>query len=313
MSQNTFRELALKQAPLQAKEIDALTEDAPIFEMMPMMPASNGIQNVYEVLKDIEGAQVVNLDDELPLIDANGDLAYEDLAVLGGIIQVGEDKAKLLGGAPAYFTKKIIPVLRETAANVEKSFIYNNVLPYAKANGREILLDGDTADKQTSIFCIKWVEGETTGLYDATGFGNGKVFDFLPMNGGTVHTITQDGKQIPGYALRIKNYIGFQLANERNVSSIRNVDLKVDTGEESGFNALPTESQMDELILNARAMPNNSFLYMHPKTASALNVYKGGALDMTPSDQDFNRTFANWNGIRIITSYNFSLTEAIQS
>ena len=67
-------------------------------------------------------------------------------------------------------------ILRETGADTEKSLIYNTIRPYAKANGREQKAGGSTASSQYSMVCVKWVEGETIGLYDADGFGDGKVF-----------------------------------------------------------------------------------------------------------------------------------------
>ena len=315
-TKNYFKDMAIAQAPKQGKIVDAITEEAPLLEMLPMQAASNGIQNVYENLKEIDGAQVVDLDSELPIINAEGDLVYEDLAALGGIIQVGEDKAKKMGGAASYFAKKMPAIFRETSANTEKSIIYNNFLPFAKANSRQELAGGTDADVQTSMFCVNWVPEEITGLFDPTGFGNGKLFDILALNGGNAHLITStdtegNDSQITGYATRIKTYIGIQLANPRYVASIRNIDLASDPASDTGFEALPTESQIDNMIENARATSANGFIYMHPRTLSALNVYKGGALQMTPSDQDFNRTISNWNGIRIITSRNFSLTEAI--
>jgi hypothetical protein len=311
---DTFREIALKAAPKQAKEIDAVSEEAPIFAMMPMAPASNGIQHVYETLNDVDGAKIVDLDAVLPEMNTTTELISEDLSVLGGIIKVGEDKALKMGGAAAYIAKKLPSILRSTAQNIEISFIYNTALPYAKANSREILAGGSTADKEFSILCVRWIPEETTGLFDQAGFGSGKVFDVQFLNGGSLANISNgSGGEIPGYEARIKNYLGFQLANPRNVSSIRNIDLVADAGTDTGFKNLPTESQIDDMLLNARANPANTFMYMHPKVANALNVYKGGALEMSPTDQDFNRTFFNWNGIRIITSYNFSETEAVVS
>ena len=313
---NFFRELAIQQAPTQQVLVDALTEESPIFANMPMQEASNGIQNVYEELKDVEGAQVVDLDSELPLVDANGELKYKDLAVLGGLMNVGEDKAKKMGGPAAYFNRKLPPVLRVTGANVEKSFIYNTVLPYARTNSREQLAGGSDENSNFSMFAIKWVSGETTGLYDPTGFGNGKVFDMTSLYGGQLCQIDDgSGNTIPGYSMRIKNYIGFQLANPRYVASIRNINPAIDTDPTSltGRVAIPTEAEIDDMLEQCRANPANTIMYMHPKVLNALKVYKGGALEMSPTDMDFNRAIDNWNGIPIVTSYNFIENEAVVS
>ena len=312
---NFFRDVGIRMANKQSHEIDALTEESPMLAMMPMQEASHGIRNVYEELKEVDGAQLVNLDDELPNIGSEGTLGYQDLSVLGGIIRVGEDKAKKFGGAANYFAKKMPSILRQTGSDTEKSLIYNTIRPYAKANGREQDAGGTTADSQYSIVCVKWVEGETIGLYDADGFGNGKVFDMLPLNGGNAYEFTDtDGKTKVGYAERIKAYFSLQLANPRNVSSIVNVELTADDTTDTGFKALPTEAQVDKLIRDARGNSANTFIYMHPNVKDALGVYKGSRLQMVPTDNEYNDVITTWNGIRIIDSYNFDEgTEAVVS
>ena len=310
---NFFRDVGIKLAKKQAHEIDAVTEEAPILAMLPMMAASHGLRNVYEELKEIDGAQLVALDDELPTIGSEGTLGYQDLGVLGGIIYVGEDKAKKMGGAAAYFAKKMPSILRKTGADTEKSLIYNTFRPYAKANGRQQSAGGVTVGGQASIVAVKYVEGESIGLYDDEGFGSGKVFDMLPLHGGNAFLLTDDdGKKKVAYAERIKAYFAVQLSNPRNVSSIVNIDLALDEGEASGFKALPTEAQMNKLVRDCRGNPANTFIYMHQATLDALGVYKSGALQMTTVDGDYDTRIYSWNGIRIIPSYNFDeSTEAV--
>jgi len=134
---NFFRDVGIAMAKKQSVLIDAVTEEAPILAMLPMEEASHGLRNVYESLVDIDGAQLLNLDDELPSLNVDTTLTSQDLSVLGGIIRVGEDKAKRFGSAAGYFARKMPSILRETGANTEQSFIYNNLRPYAKANSRE--------------------------------------------------------------------------------------------------------------------------------------------------------------------------------
>lgn len=307
---NHFREVAIKLAKKQSVMIDYVTEEAPIFAMMPMQAASNGLQNVYDELKDIEGAQFVALDSELPSVGMDSELKYVDLSVLGGIQEVGEDKALNLGGPAAYFASKMPAILRETGSNTETSILYNNIRAYAKANGRLQDAGGTNSGAMFSMLCVKWVPGETTGLYDATGLGNGKVFDIKPINGANLYL--DDDKRLV-FGQRMKTYIGVQLANPRNVSGIANIDLVVDAGEDTGYVALPTEAQIDQMILDARGNPGNTLIYMHPKLKNALNVYKGAALQTSVYDKNYDRTFDQWNGINIITSYNFLETEATEA
>jgi hypothetical protein len=309
---NTFRELAIATATKQSVEVDALTEEAPIFSMIPMEAASDGIQNKYEELQEVDGAQVIDLDDAIPAVDANGEIKTEDLNQLAGIQEVGEDKLNVIGWTPGqYFDKKLPSILRVTGSNLEQSILYNNIRAYAKTNSKLQDAGGTNSGAMYSMLCVKWVAGETTGLFNPSGWGNGKMFNFQQLNGGSLHRLS-DGQTI-GYAQRMKMHIGIQLANPRYVSGIANVDLVSSTSTESGRVALPTEEQIDDMILDARGNPGNTFIYMHPKLLNALNVYKGSALRTDVMVNDFNRTFSLWNGIPIITSYNFLETEATET
>lgn len=306
MIKNFFRDVGIEKAKKQTVMIDAVTEEAPILATLPMEEASHGLRNVYESLKDVDGAQLINLDDELPSINAEGTLEFQDLSVLGGIIRVGEDKARKFGSAQSYFAKKMPVILRETGANTEQSFIYNNFRPFAKTNSKEQKAGGTTADSQYSIICVKWTPGEVTGLYDPEGFGNGKVFDITPVNGGNIYEYTDtDTKTKLVFGQRIKTYIALQLANSRYVSSIVNVELTADAATDTGYKALPTEAMMRKMLRDARATSANSFIYCHPAVKDALGAYKGTALEMVPLDRDRNTMVEAWDGIPIISSYNF--------
>ena len=303
---NFFRDVAIQHAKKQTVMIDAVTEEAPILAMLPMQEASHGLRNVYEELKEIEGAQLVNLDDELPSMNAEGTLKYQDLSVLGGKIRIGEDKARKMGGAKKYFADKLPVILRVTGANTEKSIIYNNFRTYAKANSREQDAGGTTALTQYSMVCVKYVPGETTGLFDSQGFGNGKVFDMLPLNGGNLFEWTDpvSSKVFDVYAMRIKAYFAVQLANPRNVSSIVNIELTQTTP--GTYDALPTKLMMNKMIRQARGNPANTFIYTHPAVIDALGeVYKSSIVRVTNSDGEVNNIIDMWNKIRMIGSYNF--------
>jgi hypothetical protein len=311
-TKNVFRDLAISTATKQSGMVDAVTEEAPIFAMLPMQAASNGIQNKYEELKEVEGAQVVDLDSAIPAVDANGEIKTTDLNQIAGKMEVGEDKLNVLGTTiGAYFDSKLPSILRVTGANLEQSILYNNIRPYAKANGKLQNAGGTNSGAMYSMLCVKWVPGETTGLYNPQGWGNGKIFDFAQINGGSLYPLMTD-QTILGYGQRMKLHIGVQLANPRYVSGIANIDLAASGSTDTGYVALPTESQIDDMLLEARSNPANTFIYMHPKVKNALNVYKGAALQTNVFDTDYNRTFDLWNGHRIITSYNFLTTEATE-
>jgi hypothetical protein len=301
-----MRDVAIDRATKQTKLVDNLTEEAPLLQMMPVEAATHGWSNVYEKLVNITPASLVDLDDELPEMDATTKLVQEDLSVLGGTMYVGTDKAKKFGGPAPYFNKKLPAILRETGSQTENSLIYNNFEPFAINNGKVIDVEG-SSNTNYSILCVKWVPGEITGLFDEEGFGSGqgKMLQSVPLWGGKVGKkrftfADSTEKEISVYGSDWKTYFGLQLANDRYVSTMVNIDI------DSATEKFPTEKQMNQLINEARGNNGGStFLYMHPNILTELFRYKSAHLEVQVQTENMDFRFTSWNGVPIITSYNF--------
>ena len=159
-------------------------------------------------------------------------------------------------------------------------------------DNENIIDAGGASGKLYSIICVRFIPGEVTGLYSPQGFKNGAMLDIKPINNGSLYH-DKDGVLV--YGVRFKGYFGVQLANPKAVSAIVNV----------GSSNIPTADQLDDLLINARAKEGTTFMFMHPKTLSLLNKYKGELLRTANDDNGVNRSFDSWNKIKIITSYNF--------
>lgn len=319
MYKDSFREIALAQAPTQEKEIDALLEEAPFLAIIPYIPASNGLQHVWEELEYVEGAQVIDFDGEYPKVDATGSLDFTDLVKLGGIMTVGVDKAKKMGGHVAYFSKKSQPVIKKSGAEKETSLIYNTLIPYAKANGNEQSALG-SANKNSSMVCVKLSAQEMCGLYDPTGFGDGKVFEIKLLNGGNEHlidvtTVDENGdtvtKQTDGFAATLKSYTGFLAANKRNVATIRNIDVE-EGPTETGYVNLPSKPQMNKMVRTVRANGANTVIVTTPSVIDALSdAYASSITRMVMGEGDYRVELMAWRGIPFLATYNMKdATEA---
>ncbi len=304
---NTFREVTINMSTKQPQMVDSILDEAPILEMIPLEPASHGLWNVAEELESVTGAGLADFDGALPEVTASSKLLQVDLTILGGKSFVGEDTARKCGGPGAYFKKNEAHIMRKTGQDAEKSILYNNIRKYAIDNdstlsGEHAFDAGGTGSTNYSILAVKWVPGQTTGLYDPAGFGRGALMDTKPLNGGNLYekSLTRNGvsELVSGYGIQYKSYIGIQLVNPRYVSTIVNIDLANDK--------LPTEEQLDSLLTSVRAQEGGStWLYMHPKVYTALFKYKADSLELMVGDDNINRTFKAWNGIPIQASYNF--------
>ncbi len=296
---NTFREVAIANAAKQAIIIDNVTEDAPCLRSLPMQAATHGLWNVYEEVISATGPNLVDLDSALGAIDASSELKQVNLSAIAGLIEVGEDKARQFGGAERYVETKMPAVLRKAGADVENSMFYNNFRAYAAAHGK--LVDaGGTGSANYSMLCIKFADGENTGLYSPNGLGRGIAFDLQWLGGGTLY---KNSSGIAVYGMRIKSYFGIQLANPKTIAGIVNIDLTEDLSTTTGHKALPSMKQMNDMIANARGTGQNTVIWCHPKVITALGIYK--PLIMNVQDTNLKMVVAMWNDVPIIGSYNW--------
>ena len=297
----SWREIAIEKATKQPEMVEYLLNTNPLLANMPMEPTSNGTNHVYEELLSVTEAQVVDLDEALPTVDIDTKLEQVNISAIGGQIIVGEDKAKAFGGPGFYFEKKIPKILEKTGNSLEKSTIYNNLRAGAiSAYSNGSLTDntdhaidaGGIGATVNSIIAVKWDAGNTCGLYNPEGFGNGMLFDIKAISGGELYSHT-DSRLV--YGARLKSHFGVLTANPRDLATIVNINAS----------NIPTEDEMDTMLEAIRANSANTIIYMHPGTLRLLRAYKDSALRMNVDDKNFDRQIDRWNGIPIVSSYNF--------
>ena len=296
MSMPVFRDVAIANAKKQAELVDALTEDAPIIANLPMQASSHPFTNVYERVITMDGAEVVKVDDALPSLTTDTELKQTDLSVIGGIIEVGEDKAAAMGGRDAYFAKQTPMHMRYAGQNMENSVIYDLVRKAIIDNSKSTNIGG-SSNTNYSVLCVKWTSGENIGLYSESQFGRGAVFDIQALNNGGVYK-DSSGRLV--YGIRLKNYFGVQLANTKNYAGLVNIDI------DSATKKVPNAAQVERMIADAHGSEMNTVLYMHPNVfAYVFSDFKATNTQYTANEQNIRQTYRMFAGIPVITSYNF--------
>ena len=286
---HTLKEIAVSLANKQPHYVDCLTEEAPILDTMRFEASTHGLWNAYEEVSKINGAGFVDINQPLPEMEVDSDLKKVDLSIIGGEVFLPEDKASVIG-ISEYFAKKMPVLLKHAGQTAEKKIIYDNFLPYAIANGKVASAGG--ASSCYSMVAVRFVEGEVTGLYSKQNIDNFGLLNTTKINGGALY---KNSNGVLGYGVRLKGYIGVQLANPNAVSAIVNVNAS----------NVPTADQIDNMLIDAKATPASTFIFCHPKVLSLLNKYKGNVLQISGDEWNLNRGFMAWNGIRFVTSYNF--------
>ncbi|SBW12688.1 conserved hypothetical protein [uncultured Alphaproteobacteria bacterium] len=312
MALDTLRTVALDKSKKQPKQIDHLTEEAPILDLTPFVSATHDLWHVAEQLVSADAMSFVSFDQPLPSLSSDTALIKFDLAKMGGMIEVAEDKARQYGGHTKYFADKLAPVLKMTGMNTERVIVYNNLRQYALdqflagKTTKTVYSAGGSANANYSIVAVRFEEGVCSGLYNPKGFGNGVLFDTEPLNGGSLYKINAQGQT--GYGVRLKTDLGFMLTGVRNVGAIVNID--------PANNKLPTAMQMDDLLADIRATDSGrTMLFMHTRLKGAMcRTFKDDRVQMRPADKAIDRMIESWGGVPIVTSYNmYDGTEANQA
>lgn len=289
----TLKEIAIGLAEKQDHMVDTLLEETPVARELRFEPASHGLWNAYEEVTKIDTVDDVDIDAPLPELVMDSELKKVDLQIIGGKITAGEDKLQVIG-KEEYFAKRLPRHIKAAGVTMERKIIYDNIRQFALDKGKAIDAGGSD-NKGYSIIAFREIEGENIGLYSPKGFGSGtgKLLDVKAINGGNLY---ENSKGVLVYGMRLKGYIGYQLANANGVAALVNIDPE----------HIPTAEQLDELILSARANMGRGFLAMHPRVLAMLNKYKADQLQYNVRDDEVNRTFTKWNGVKILTSYNFN-------
>lgn len=291
----TLKELATVHSSKQPQQVDSLTEEAPVLGVIPFEEASHGLWNMYEDVTDVEGAGWVEMNAPLPGVDVTSDLKKVDLSILGGEIECPEDTARMFGNKESYFARKLPKIIRKSGMAAEKRIIYDNFLRWA-ADNKRMVSAGASSDDCYSMLAVRFVSGETTGLYSSESFKQGTLLDVQPINGGQLYK-APSGKHegVLCYGCRLKAYFGLQIANAHSVAALVNINKS---------NA-PTGMMIDDLLADVRATSGTTYLFMHGKAQTLLNEHKGKSLQVLPGGRDLDRQITHWNGVEIVTSYNF--------
>ena len=302
----TLKELSIKYATKQPHQINHLLEETPILNIVPFEESSHSMWNAYDEVTNIDGAGFVDLDAPLPSVGVDTELKKVDLSIMGGKMTVGEDKARLMGGKAAYFANKMPAVLRQTGMNTEKAILYDNIRQYTidkHTSSNPRMIDAGGSGTGYTLMAVRFVGGETTGLYSPQSFSDGTMLKAKPINGGNLYNIAESGQpEKLGYGVRLKNYFGFMIANMETVACIMNITIPIGT---STGRKIPTAMMVDDLLDLVR-VNSNTFLCCHPRVLTALREIKGSLLQMIPENKNIDRSISHWESTPILTSYNFN-------
>jgi hypothetical protein len=285
------RELSKKQETL----VNSLVENSPLLAILPFEEATHHLFHAYEDVQEITAGDFIDIDGDVPDVGIESALLRTDLSIIAGKDIAGIDKVNQYGGLSKYTEKRMPSVIESTGMKTDRTLYYNlfrqNAIDYGNVQEFATPSTGSTG---YSITAIRFQRGVCTGLFDPTGFGDGKILDTKFINKG--EEFLDGDKFVQGWHLR--GYTGGLVASSKNVAAIVNIDI-----DEVGTDTTVPDI-IDEMLLQCRSGMGDTVLVMHPRVKNKLRAFKGEKLQINVAEKSFSRNIDVWEGVPIIEDYN---------
>ncbi len=306
----TLSDIAVYLAKKQPELLNSMLEDTPIIRSMPVRAATHGFKNVYSEVTDIRGPQEVNRNDELPTVSISTDLKEVTLGKIGGVLPIPDDTAIACGGYAKYVNDRIPSIIREGAMRNEQHIYYNGFMASAIKHNQVLSGGGSTANKQYSMVAVHWDQASTVGLFNPNAVSNGKLFEQGFLNGGNKYKIAvrnADGSlSFPiGKEYYVQMEFGLQLAYERSVAAIVNIEPAQNVSDPDKIDGLPTPKMMTDMLSAVRATSGSTVIYCNPVIVDYMAAkYQLNKRTVSNGERTVSYELVEWRGIPLIGSYN---------
>lgn len=302
---NTLKDINVYLSQKQQGLVNALLENNPIIDSLPMKPASHGFYNVYSKVAEIDGMSEVDYDEELPTVGISFDLGRTRLGKIGGKLPMPQDAAKEMGGYAKFANDRLPLIIGKSGNDNEKRIYYRGFLKSAIASGNVAGCDGKTAGKQYSMAFVHYNSDSTVGLYNPNSVSNGKLFTTNPLNGGNEYEIEVGGKKCIGKMIAMYMEFGIQLADPNAVGALVNIQPTANNTDKDKIDGLPTRMQIEDRLAAVRADVGSTYIYAHPTLIGYLALkYQLPQRTITNETTGLRYSLTDWNGIPMVGSYN---------
>lgn len=253
---DTIYEICQSYTDKQDLIIDPFFKETPLFNSMPCVEASKGLVNVFSTVKDYTLPEIVDYDAQLPVISATIETGFATIGKVGGRMNIGLDKARLLG-LENIINQQMPAIMMGAGRSFDRTYMYNGLKKFCVNNAADCLTKGGsvTDNANFSMIGITWGKGENCGIYQPAMSG-AKMFDRYAIGGGNIIYVDNErGEKIAGYALEIVTYIGIQLPRKDRVHAFVNIDNS----------HLPSAEDLLQFVTKFNGFDSDSsVIYCHP-------------------------------------------------
>ena len=302
---NLLNQLAIYRNSTGKRQIDNITEEAPILALLPFDASSEGFFHKYVELESIDSMDINKpMDAPLRSVQVVKGFRQIELGIIDAMMDVGIDYASAVpGGAAGYFKQHTPELYKQLGQDYETTTIYRSWLAYLLARHNpaapepkmRVIDAGGTNNSNYTIMVIRFEPGKWSGLYDPAQFKRGTLVNEAPLHGGSMYLSPQN---IPKFGMIFKGHLGNLMASDRNAAAIVNIDAE---------NPALTAKMVTTALRRARVgSAGNTYIFCHPEIAAVMaEVGKLNHLQTTYATDRVQTPIQWWDGARIVTSYNF--------
>lgn len=311
---DTMQQYAMKYEQVQQKLVNTFTKPAPFMQTVPFVEATHGLENKFERVTKIEGAEFKEIDAPYKEMDVETVLASESLGIMGGRMVVPQDRALLIArtdtsdpkqAAAQVFARRTDIILNDAGKKTEQHLIYNHLYKKALAwnatvpkNERTVFSKGGSGNANYSILAIRQEKGLNCGLVSPVGKNKNEIMTMEWLNGGAAHEIASGkDKGKVGYEAIWKAYFGYQVAIPQYVGAIFNIDPSSD-------GTMVDVNDIAKLLSSIEADPSDTVLVMSRFLSDIIYGMKWDKVTLGNGDKNLEIGFDKFNGIKIIATNN---------
>jgi hypothetical protein len=208
----------------------AFTSQAPMLDKMQWSKSNRPLAHVFREVTDMDGVGGFDIDGQMPDLKVSSQAGDAKLTPFGGRMEIGEDTARLMGGADAFFREQSVLLAKEGGMRLEKAF-FEKIVTTATEKNRCFSYNPDVPPAAnpdtTTVAVVTWSPYDTCALYSpAFQKTDGDFWELEKYYKGAVYP-NRDGINVYGAYLKLAG--GLLLANPKAYCVIRNVPLGMNT------------------------------------------------------------------------------------
>lgn len=297
--QNLLVEWGVTQNPAVIAD---LVKRSGILETAIIRKASHGFKHKYKFFNELPAASFVTIGGSVIPQTISKDRAAIDLwNAITYLKAPFKDVEENPNGKQGWVGANLPAAIEGFGQSLAKQIIYGTdptfgstngflgLKQYAKINGNVVYALGGASGSNNTLLAVRWDENDGASIRIGTNGSNQliNVRDLTPTTPLPTVVDTTTGAETIDYKWLIEAFLALVIPSKTSVAAITQID----------DSHVPTVTQVNDLIDAVDTGSGTIVLYANSKVKNKLYNLKSTALQLVPSDTDFNTRILSWNGM----------------